>query len=1266
MINKRVFGSEIPIAVKKKLEARQLVAGGTKNPTDAIKSEYPDSRNEGGADGKGSYSYKELIANNFDMQADLSSRTPFARMWVGVSLFLETDFVEKPGNDNKSADKKNMSAEETKNKDGSLGSEEEVLNKIDYKELSRKIYAVGTNNLSTIFPTSPLETQQSDTTEQAVFPGEHGVTDDMNKFMKPQAGITSVSSETEGMFGSIKKTTVNFIVHNFADYDVIYNKYFLRPGATIFVDFGWDTLIDSDGNPILLYSPQQVLVDDGTWGGGPEGALYGELGDRGVTKEGFVTQANGDMETIMGIVTDYDSKILENGSVECSVTLTSKNSALRLSPKYHGNNPENTDAKFQFEIDSLIFVEQSYVLGNDGHRQVINESIAGPINTQKANASLNMKDELAFKAWMESFRYDSFGAKQYQPINLSYRAGLFIASNGEDAEDSYISWGLLEDRIFNKYFGHGDDATSISEDKDGKMSIKLDSSVGFTRFDKGFIDKQNGINEAPNFIVPSFWDHTYSFDPSLEIEKSGLSLQKRADEMKIDFDELKEKVDDNKNEYLKKAKNPDEYNLPWEYSKEKDTITAFDREIMKRVPIREIFINTQIVKNAFMNNDNQTFKAIIEEILDEINKESYRLWDWKTVSNSDNTLSINDMNYSEVVTGKVDQIETRFDKIFKFRVMGKDSIVKAYNVGLSMPEGEIGSMYAIQALTGTPGKMYPVSEVIENHAALQGILKQSGDFSENEIKTVGIRYLPIQGAYNALNISSDLKTTSAKKQFSRDAIRSLGKIPMFGNPGYVGSGGIQKGKLFSLSTVIDDLNSEDKDENSGNLPGGGHQPQDRIITNQLNSPYRHVGVDEFYQVKITGNFSFEKHYRSIPLPMTLTLTVYGISTLKPGDIFRVDYLPEVYLNAVYFQTMKVSHDVNSDGWYTTLETQFRISPHRYESATSANFPTALENPAIAEEKREKITAVVDTLTDNPYLKRKAINSVVTSDEVLEEEGVCDLEVFQDEYLQTPITDESYAYVWAGEATAFTTRAYGIKALSGLFDADKAWIGINYHRRSKTYFPPSNYPDTYGGKWNRVENGSNWDYVKGIQPDSPLLPAYVKANFTQAARPSLGLGVIRHTQIITNKNFQTLLGYIVNVRPHPDEKKYDHFSRLFTAEIAHMVESPVYVANPCYKWDDKSYHYNGYGNWSNTYYQNGENYTYVGGVYMPSEPVYLIINAAVDATMHWALIPQFHWRSGEPVDLSHYDVDNRSPYWQENEGKWREEGWEEKTGMPSKY
>ena len=41
--------------------------------------------------------------------------------------------------------------------------------------------------------------------------------------------------------GAIKRTKVDFIVHNFSDFEKIYLRYFLKPGAQLFLDFGWDT-----------------------------------------------------------------------------------------------------------------------------------------------------------------------------------------------------------------------------------------------------------------------------------------------------------------------------------------------------------------------------------------------------------------------------------------------------------------------------------------------------------------------------------------------------------------------------------------------------------------------------------------------------------------------------------------------------------------------------------------------------------------------------------------------------------------------------------------------------------------------------------------------------------------------------------------------------------------------------------------------------------------------------------------------------------------
>ena len=77
-INNRIFGSDIPIKVKKTLEARQLAAEKTRLPGEQINpSKYTDDRED-------YYNYGELLDNQFNGEADLSSRTPFIRMWTGV------------------------------------------------------------------------------------------------------------------------------------------------------------------------------------------------------------------------------------------------------------------------------------------------------------------------------------------------------------------------------------------------------------------------------------------------------------------------------------------------------------------------------------------------------------------------------------------------------------------------------------------------------------------------------------------------------------------------------------------------------------------------------------------------------------------------------------------------------------------------------------------------------------------------------------------------------------------------------------------------------------------------------------------------------------------------------------------------------------------------------------------------------------------------------------------------------------------------------
>ena len=70
----------------------------------------------------------------------------------------------------------------------------------------------------------------------------------------------------------------------------------------------------------------------------------------------------------------------------------------------------------------------------------------------------------------------------------------------------------------------------------------------------------------------------------------------------------------------------------------------------------------------------------------------------------------------------------------------------------------------------------------------------------------------------------------------------------------------------------------------------------------------------------------EVNNHSILLPINLSLTVDGFGGYTTGDMFRIDYLPRRYRDRIFFQTIKVTHNVDNTTWSTTLEAKMRILP----------------------------------------------------------------------------------------------------------------------------------------------------------------------------------------------------------------------------------------------------------------------------------------------------------------------------------------------------
>ncbi|MDP7195092.1 MAG: hypothetical protein QF864_02720, partial [SAR202 cluster bacterium] len=167
-----------------------------------------------------------------------------------------------------------------------------------------------------------------------------------NPYLKPKAGIRSVTTRNEGSLGVIKNTKVEFTVHNKKDFEEIFLPFFMKPGATVVVDYGWSDksfqLYDVKKqveNTDLELSEFKKYIYGGLKTDGAEDIVYQDTDGsyysweddekkRVEYQEGFLGKNIGLVDTIIGIVKGYDATVNQQGSFECSIDLVSQNTTL--------------------------------------------------------------------------------------------------------------------------------------------------------------------------------------------------------------------------------------------------------------------------------------------------------------------------------------------------------------------------------------------------------------------------------------------------------------------------------------------------------------------------------------------------------------------------------------------------------------------------------------------------------------------------------------------------------------------------------------------------------------------------------------------------------------------------------------------------------------------------------------------------------------------------------------------------------------------------
>ena len=624
----------------------------------------------------------------------LGDKNPFARMWCAVNI---NDSIKTPRSN---GDTQNLYQQVKRVEGGKYVyyarddiNEEKPIEVGDDKDSKNLIFSVNENNENS-YGISPLEPMVKGYQRISQLSNEFG---GGNQFLKPAAGITSVTSKTQGALGALQSTTIEFTVHNRHDFENIFLPYFLRPGARVVVDYGWS---DKD---IVLYDQLKQLDGnnlDWTGPGGLEDFLYND-------NTGFIRRFHGRMNTVMGNVIKYDSSTTEQGSFNCSLEIISSNTGLIDKEVSDDNN-----IKFMFanSIDDLLVNALAASAGLDVKTSLSqikkNQRSNDPIDTAKATKEFFNALNLSTEKGLITTQASKLGLF-YQDLSARAEPG-GSADKLEDKEKMYISYGKFEDMFLNgmlagthtkKYNKNGQAVNLFIMEATKDHSNIFDSRTSYLRWSEDLFNIQNAPiapNESlPSFILPSEWDNSYNslVLGSQGIEGSGKEAEYGPFRVTSEQD--------------KAGNNPIYSNTPV-------------------IPLRDVFISVPLISKAFKTkssvNDALTF------IFDQLTSDSNLVWNikMKTSTVAKGGIAFHDVN-----------LMPEIEEMLLFDVTSGETIVKACDLKFTTPKAGLSSMIAISNLDS------PRTFSQQELGALNNLnLLKAGR------EDVRIRSLPLQGDFN--------------------------------------------------------------------------------------------------------------------------------------------------------------------------------------------------------------------------------------------------------------------------------------------------------------------------------------------------------------------------------------------------------------------------------------------------------------------------------------------------------------------------------------
>lgn len=841
---------------------------------------------------------------------------------------------------------------------------------------------------------------------------------------RPIAGVQSITIDYKNKFGSVKKASLNWRCNTMEDMERLY-FYFMNPGMTLLVEWGWSHTADIAN-----------LQDDFTTPGGDTPNIYTYYKNYVKPR---IEATGGNYDAIMGFITNFSWSYNKDLSLSCTTEITSggvlmEGMDLMFQVQYGGANgvdAESEDTENEQKDSQLITTLHEY-FKNDFYWDIYLKYVTKPWKNKSPSDVSDFGDINEPKPPTTS-QTDAyiFSPNEQMATELM----VYSVTEGEVNDEGvaqipndspiYISWGFVEDYILSTV------ASNISTNQiDDRNLWGVDS-----RYITIFNDKDALRSTDPEVcLIPNYNDAP---DESLRTEDDSWWswLWSSTDA----WDNYQKTYDNIKNTTLGSDQLSSEllsYNDTEEY-------TGYDN-----LYIRNILINAKFLQEVALAST--TLVGFIETVFSKINNVCGNVWNFQVRSLEEGTYL--DINAFQQIVESDDSVAT-YKEIKKIDYTENEGNIYPFsnynapllrlaivdlnhtNINLYYNENKTPFIFRLKpfALNSSSGQKVVSGMIrdinLETNLGNQEALNIMYSAHRNDKNTLGTPNLNAMSKFYGIHINSsqfenlkdifslepysikqkleekdkntkdapstkkdpeneEEKLNKAKKDFASDYDSDISSVGVFMpyaafnyNPTFLNN--IDSPEKHPLNTKITykewlevaGLMSEESDSSEWSSYQGGAALMKRAL--------------QFVDDKRKG-------YSQGIVKLNCTIKLDGISGIRIGDVFTLDYLPDRYKEMGFFQINNIKHTINKGSWETEVGAIYRIHPieiterkianvsSEFSTSTSALTPnkstydTTIRKIVPPEGKEE----IIETLTR--IWKDKSIFGFSVSDSVIED------------------------------------------------------------------------------------------------------------------------------------------------------------------------------------------------------------------------------------------------------------------------------------------